>query len=57
MTAPSRFLAWLVLPVLMPCAAATCWPIPLKARPEALHLLDYIGADYPVTVRGGEGHR
>jgi len=53
MTAPHRFLAWLVLPALMSCSfnllAATA-----EGAPQALHLLDYIGADYPPTVDAGK---
>ena len=53
MTAPLRFLAWLVLPALMSCSfhlmAATA-----EGAPQALHLLDYIGADYPPTVEAGK---
>ena len=53
MTAPYRFLAWLLLPALMSCSvnllAATA-----EGAPQALHLLDYIGADYPPTVAAGE---
>ncbi|AZF39983.1 Cytochrome c family protein [Pseudomonas sp. R4-39-08] len=53
MTAPFRFLAWLVLPALMSCSfnllAATA-----EGAPQALHLLDYIGADYPPTVEAGK---
>ncbi len=53
MTAPFRFLAWLVLPALMSCSfnllAATA-----EGAPQALHLLDYIGADYPATVAAGK---
>ena len=41
MTAPSRFLAWLLLPALVSCSfnllAATA-----EGAPQALHLLDYI---------------
>ncbi|MEA3168289.1 MAG: high-affinity iron transporter, partial [Pseudomonas sp.] len=48
MIAPIRFLAWLVLPALMSCSfnllAANA-----EGAPQALHLLDYIGADYPPT--------
>ncbi|OCR26597.1 cystathionine gamma-synthase [Pseudomonas syringae] len=49
----SRFLAWLMLPVLTVCsfnllADAT------DGAAQALHLLDYIGADYPATVAGGK---
>ena len=53
MTAPFRFLAWLMLPALMSCSfnllAATA-----EGAPQALHLLDYIGADYPPTVQAGK---
>jgi high-affinity iron transporter len=53
MTAPFRFLAWLLLPALMSCSfhllAATT-----EGAPQALHLLDYIGADYPPTVEAGK---
>ena len=53
MTAPFRFLAWLLLPALMSCSfnllAATA-----EGAPQALHLLDYIGADYPPTVEAGK---
>ncbi|MBC3237925.1 FTR1 family protein [Pseudomonas lurida] len=53
MTAPFRFLAWLMLPALMSCSfnllAATA-----EGAPQTLHLLDYIGADYPATVEAGK---
>ena len=53
MTAPFRFLAWLMLPALMSCSfnllAATA-----EGAPQTLHLLDYIGADYPPTVEAGK---
>lgn len=53
MTPPFRFLAWLMLPALMSCSlnalAATA-----EGAPQALHLLDYIGADYPPTVVAGK---
>ncbi|KRP63106.1 cytochrome c/FTR1 family iron permease [Pseudomonas trivialis] len=53
MTAPFRFLAWLLLPGLMSCSlnllAATA-----EGAPQALHLLDYVSADYPPTVASGE---
>ncbi|MDF9775825.1 cytochrome c/FTR1 family iron permease [Pseudomonas baetica] len=52
MNAPSRFLAWLLLPLLAGCSfqllAASA-----EGAPQALHLLDYIGADYPDTVQAG----
>ncbi|MCF5655316.1 cytochrome c/FTR1 family iron permease [Pseudomonas poae] len=54
MTAPFRFLAWLLLPGLMSCSlnllAATA-----EGASQALHLLDYVSADYPSTVASGEG--
>ena len=53
MTAPFRFLAGLLLPALMSCSfnllAATA-----EGAQQALHLLDYIGADYPQTVEAGK---
>lgn len=53
MIAPFRFLVWLLLPALMSCSfnllAATA-----EGAPQALHLLDYIGADYPPTVEAGK---
>ncbi|VVM82308.1 cytochrome c/FTR1 family iron permease [Pseudomonas fluorescens] len=53
MIAPSRFLAWLLAPVLALCSfnllAAT-----VDGAPQALHLLDYIGADYPQSVQAGQ---
>ncbi|TVT93214.1 FTR1 family protein [Pseudomonas sp. RGB] len=53
MTALYRFLAWLLLPALMSCSfnllAATA-----EGAPQALHLLDYIGADYPPSVDAGK---
>ncbi|MGA9705273.1 MAG: cystathionine gamma-synthase, partial [Pseudomonas sp.] len=53
MTAPFRFLGWLLLPALLSCSfnllAATA-----EGAPQALHLLDYIGADYPPTVEAGK---
>lgn len=53
MIAPFRFLAGLLLPALMSCSfnlsAATA-----EGAQQALHLLDYIGADYPQTVEAGK---
>ncbi|TFY87228.1 cystathionine gamma-synthase [Pseudomonas nabeulensis] len=53
MTAPFRFFAWLLLPALMSCSvnllAATA-----EGASQALHLLDYVGADYPPTVEAGK---
>ncbi|WP_349746289.1 FTR1 family protein [Pseudomonas frederiksbergensis] len=53
MTGSSRFLAWLVLPMIAFCSfnalAETA-----EGAPKALHLLDYIAADYPAAVEGGK---
>ncbi|MHC8397585.1 FTR1 family protein [Pseudomonas sp. LB3P93] len=53
MTAPSRFLAWLVLPLFALCSFNLLADT-VEGAPQALHLLDYIGADYPQTVQGGK---
>ncbi|VVN26595.1 hypothetical protein PS662_04654 [Pseudomonas fluorescens] len=53
MTAPSRFLAWLVLPLLALCSSNLLADT-VEGAPQALHLLDYIGADYPQTVQAGK---
>ena len=53
MTAPSRFLAWLVLPVFALCSFGL-QANTVDGGAQALHLLDYIGADYPATVEGGK---
>ena len=53
MTAPFRFLAWLMLPALMSCSAHLL-AATAEGAPQALHLLDYIGADYPPTVEAGK---
>jgi hypothetical protein len=52
MIAPSRFLAWLVLPLLAACSFQLL-AAPAEGAPQALHLLDFIGADYPDTVQAG----
>ncbi|POF40972.1 cystathionine gamma-synthase [Pseudomonas laurylsulfativorans] len=52
MTAPSRFLAWLVLPLFAVCSFQSL-AAPVEGAPQALHLLDYIGVDYPDTVQAG----
>ena len=52
MTAPSRFLAWLVLPLLALCSSNLLADT-VEGAPQALHLLDYIGADYPQSVEAG----
>lgn len=53
MTARSRFLAWLMLPVLALCSLAVSANSPEGAS-QALHMIDYIGADYPPTVEDGK---
>ncbi|EUB73173.1 iron permease FTR1 [Pseudomonas sp. GM41(2012)] len=53
MTAPSRFLAWLMLPLFALCSFNLLADT-VEGAPQALHLLDYIGADYPETVQAGK---
>ncbi|NUT78330.1 c-type cytochrome [Pseudomonas sp. C1C7] len=53
MIAPSRFLAWLVAPVFALCSFNLLADT-VEGAPQALHLLDYIGADYPQAVQAGE---
>ena len=53
MIAPSRLLALLVLPVLA-LFSFNLLADTVDGAPKALHLLDYIGADYPATVEGGK---
>ena len=53
MTARSRFLAWLIVPVLALCSLTASANSPEGAS-QALHLIDYIGADYPPTVEDGQ---
>ncbi|WP_455232654.1 FTR1 family protein [Geopseudomonas aromaticivorans] len=52
MLVPKRFLSWLLLPMLVLCSLIA------RAEPEgaaqALHLLGYLGADYPATVADGQ---
>ncbi|MBF4555822.1 MAG: FTR1 family protein [Pseudomonadales bacterium] len=53
MIAPSRLLAWLVLPL----AALGSFQLladTVEGAPQALHMLDYIGADYPQAVQAGK---
>ena len=49
----SRLLAWFLWPVLALCSTMAMAEAPAEAT-KALHLLDYIGADYPPTVRDGK---
>lgn len=53
MTAPSRLLAWLVFPLFALCSFNLLADT-VEGAPQALHLLDYIGADYPATVEAGQ---
>jgi high-affinity iron transporter len=53
MTAPSRFLAWLVFSLFALCSFNLLADT-VEGAPQALHLLDYIGADYPNTVQAGK---
>jgi high-affinity iron transporter len=53
MIAPSRFLAWLFVPLLALCSSHLLADT-VEGAPKALHLLDYIGADYPATVQAGK---
>ncbi len=53
MTVPSRFLAWLMLPLFALCSFNLLAET-VEGAPQALHLLDYIGADYPPTVQAGQ---
>ncbi|KQN44635.1 cystathionine gamma-synthase [Pseudomonas sp. Leaf48] len=52
MIAPSRFLAWLLLPLFASCSFQLLADT-VDGAPQALHLLDYISADYPDTVQAG----
>ncbi|GFM80551.1 cystathionine gamma-synthase [Pseudomonas cichorii] len=49
----SRFMAWLLLPLLALCSFGLLAD-PADGAAQALHLLDYIGADYPATVADGK---
>ncbi|MGF6594828.1 FTR1 family protein [Pseudomonas sp. 2835] len=49
----SRLLAWLLWPVLA-LSSATLLAESTDGAAKALHLLDYIGADYPATVEAGK---
>ncbi|VVO07528.1 cytochrome c/FTR1 family iron permease [Pseudomonas fluorescens] len=53
MTAPSRLLAWLVFALAALCSSQLLADT-VEGAPQALHLLDYIGADYPQTVQAGK---
>ncbi|VVM68035.1 hypothetical protein PS645_01619 [Pseudomonas fluorescens] len=53
MIVSSRFLAWLAVPVIAFCSSNALAET-AEGAPRALHLLDYIGADYPATVEAGK---
>ncbi|MGC3891621.1 FTR1 family protein [Pseudomonas urmiensis] len=53
MTFRPRLSAWLLWPVLALCSTLALAESPAEAT-KALHLLDYIGADYPPTVHDGK---
>ena len=53
MTAPSRFLARLLWPLLV-LSSAHLLADTQETAPQALHLLDYIGADYSQAVQAGK---
>ncbi|CAI8986880.1 high-affinity iron transporter [Pseudomonas sp. IT-P253] len=53
MTAPSRFLAWLVFPLFALCSF-NLLANTVEGAPQALHILDYISADYPQSVQAGK---
>ncbi|MCF4995655.1 c-type cytochrome [Pseudomonas syringae] len=53
MIASSRFLAWLVLPFFA-LSSFNLLADTVEGAPQALHLLDYISADYPATVQAGK---
>ncbi|MCY1393968.1 Ferrous iron permease EfeU precursor [compost metagenome] len=52
MIPPSRFLAWVFAPVLALCSFGLLADT-VDGAAQALHLLDYISADYPATVDAG----
>jgi high-affinity iron transporter len=49
----SRFLAWLMLPLLAMCGLSALADATDSAA-QALHVIDYVGADYPSTVADGK---
>jgi high-affinity iron transporter len=53
MTSPLRYFSWLLLPVLAFCSLAVMAE-PIEGAAQALHLLGYLGADYPATVANGQ---
>ncbi len=53
MISRSRLFAWLLWPVLA-LSSSMVWADTVDDAAKALHLLDYIGADYPATVAAGK---
>jgi len=53
MTSVLRFCSWLLVPVLALCSLAVMAE-PIEGAAQALHLLGYLGADYPATVASGQ---
>lgn len=53
MTSRFRLLAWLLWPVLA-LSSTSLFAGTVEGAAQALHLLDYIGADYPATVEAGK---
>ncbi|NWB91179.1 cytochrome c/FTR1 family iron permease [Pseudomonas agarici] len=53
MIVPMRFLAWLMLPMFALCSSNLLAKT-VEGAAQALHLIDYIGADYPATVADGK---
>ncbi|KOP51654.1 cystathionine gamma-synthase [Pseudomonas coronafaciens pv. porri] len=49
----SRFLAWLLVPLLTLCSLSVLAD-PVEGAAQALHLLDYLSADYPSSVADGK---
>ncbi|KGS11906.1 cystathionine gamma-synthase, partial [Pseudomonas coronafaciens] len=49
----SRFLAWLLVPLLTLCSLGVLAD-PVEGAAQALHLLDYLSADYPSAVADGK---
>ncbi|MCI3943098.1 cystathionine gamma-synthase [Pseudomonas syringae] len=49
----SHFLAWLLAPLLTLCSLGVLAD-PVEGAAQALHLLDYLSADYPATVVEGK---
>ena len=53
MTSVLRLCSWLLVPVFALCSL-TVMAEPIEGAAQALHLLGYLGADYPATVANGQ---